>query len=161
MKNNNPFVSNNSPYILDPLMYFLLKNRLYTPATAKFPINVEINPINNKIIESIGLVVVHPVVGPVCTMALENILPTNVVTINNTAVIIPHINSPIQIFPKSCPPEILFGSCTNLFVIISCLPKSSGLGSASGLGMLGAILGIVGATIFGSGIGWIGGNHPI
>lgn len=114
MKNNSPFVSNNRPYIFELFAYFLLKNKLYIPAIAIFPISVLINPINNKMIDNIGFVVIPA--APVCVIALENNPPTNVVIINKTAVIAPPNPNHNHILPTICRPEILLGSFASFAV---------------------------------------------
>jgi len=92
-----------------------------------FPINVLKNPIKSKTIDIIGFVAPH--VPQTCWLIAEvNILPTKVITINNSADITHPITNPIPALPTNCRPERFPGSLKIFLVFSGFAQKFIGLG---------------------------------
>ncbi|HCY20265.1 TPA: hypothetical protein DIC40_00030 [Patescibacteria group bacterium] len=98
---------------------------MYIPATDIFPINVLKNPIKSNIIESIGF---GEEPAHVWLIAEVNIVPINVVTINNNAAITHQIMSPIPAFPTNSRQERFPGSLKRFFAFSGFAPKFVVLG---------------------------------
>ena len=101
---SNQFVSNNAHIVLLILKYFLLKNKLYNPATHKFHMNETKNPDTIKSSGNIGFFV-H---------MFSVMEPHNAVNIiNSSHDMMAQAMIPINILPKISHQDVWFGFADN------------------------------------------------